>query len=71
MASLAYPATTRLEVFVAGARYKGRRRIGPAPAVNSSSYAAFSPLSAFLGGARTFTEPPAFSTAAAADFEAP
>ena len=70
MASLAYPATTRLEVFVAGVRYKGRRRTGPPPAVNSSSYAAFSPRSA-LGGARTFTEPPAFSTAAVADFEAP
>ena len=70
MASLAHPATTRLEVFVAGARYKGRRRIGPAPAVNSSAYAAFSPLSA-LGGASTFTEPPAFSTASVADFEAP
>ena len=70
MASLADPVTTRLEVFVAGARYKGRRRIGPAPVVNSSFYAAFSPPSA-LGGARTFTEPPAFSTASVADLEAP
>src|SRR6202011_5931149 len=42
-------------------------RVGPSPADNS--YAAFSPPSAL--GARTLTLPPAFSTAATADFEAP
>ena len=67
VASLAYPAIHAAEVFAVGARYKGRLPIGPAPADNL--YAAFSPPCAF--GERILTEPPAFSTAAAADFDAP
>src|SRR5258705_13775584 len=44
--------------------------LGAAPLAAAPFSAPFSPLLG-LGGASTLTEPPAFSTAATADFEAP
>jgi len=60
--------SSQSEVFVMRARHKGRHGQGPVTG-RVHGYAAWSPSARF--GARVLTEPPAFSTAATADLEAP